>query len=43
MRRAECGISRTSSQGWRALTGEEDDGELMVAVFCPEWAAREFD
>jgi hypothetical protein len=30
------------AQGWRALIGEEDDGSLMVAVFCAECATREF-
>jgi hypothetical protein len=24
------------------MLGEEDDGSLMVAVFCPECAEREF-
>ena len=22
------------ARGWRALVGEEDDGELMVGMFC---------
>jgi hypothetical protein len=34
--------SRGRPRGWRALIGEEDDGELMVAVFCPDCATREF-
>jgi hypothetical protein len=25
------------------MLGEEDDGSLMVAVFCPACAEREFD
>jgi hypothetical protein len=30
-----CGLKAAEkAQGWRALLGEEDDGELMVAVFA---------
>jgi hypothetical protein len=43
VRCAECGIeSDERALGWRALIGEEDDGSLIVAVFCPGCAEREF-
>jgi hypothetical protein len=43
VRCAECGAEADEqARGWRALIGEEDDGELMVAVFCPARAEREF-
>ena len=39
----ECGAkSDDQARSRRALIGEEDDGELMVATFCPDCAAREF-
>jgi hypothetical protein len=40
---AECGAKADDlARGWRAYLGEEDDGSLMVATFCPECAEREF-
>lgn len=34
MRCEECGADADEqARGWRALLGEEDDGELMVSVF----------
>jgi DNA-directed RNA polymerase subunit RPC12/RpoP len=40
---AECGAEADEqARGWRAMIGEEDDGELGVCVFCPECGAREF-
>jgi hypothetical protein len=37
MRCEECGAEADEQGlGWRALIGEEDDGELMVGVFCPD-------
>jgi hypothetical protein len=40
---AECGVEADEqARGWRALIGEEDDGELMVAVLCPACAECEF-
>jgi hypothetical protein len=39
----ECGREADSgARGWRAYLGEEDDGSLMVGVFCPRCAEREF-
>lgn len=44
MRCAECGIeTEDKARGWRALVGEEDDGGVMVAVFCPACAERELE
>jgi hypothetical protein len=43
VRCSECGIEADDkARGWRAMLGEEDDGELMVGVFCPACAEREF-
>jgi hypothetical protein len=42
MRCAECGIDDERARGWRALLGEDDDGELMVATFCAVCAENEF-
>jgi len=43
MRCAECGAeSDERVEGWRAMLGEEDDGELVTVVFCPQCAQREF-
>jgi hypothetical protein len=43
MRCEECGAeAEEQARGWRALIGEEDDGEVVVCVFCAECAAREF-
>jgi hypothetical protein len=43
MRCEECGAEADErARGWRALLGEEDDGSLMVALFCPACASREF-
>ena len=42
VRCAECEAeSDEQARGWRALTGEEDDGSLMTAVYCPTCAAKE--
>jgi hypothetical protein len=43
LRCAECGADADGkARGCRALIGEEDDGGLMVAVFCSECAKQEF-
>jgi hypothetical protein len=40
MRCEECGREADgTARGWRATSG---NGSLMVAVFCPECAEREF-
>jgi hypothetical protein len=43
VRCAECeAAADEKARGWRALIGEEDDSSLMVAIFCPACAEREF-